>query len=74
MIPRAEIQRLAAQSGVRVTLQERDYVLGCFLLALARTPALVDQLAFKGGTALRKIYFPVPLLRRFGFHRVVVVV
>ncbi len=58
MIPRAELQRLAAQAGVRVELQERDYVLGCFLLALARTPALAELLAFKGGTALRKIYFP----------------
>ncbi|MBN1920058.1 MAG: nucleotidyl transferase AbiEii/AbiGii toxin family protein [Anaerolineae bacterium] len=58
MIPRAELQRMAAQAGVRVELQERDYVLGCFLLALARTPALAEHLAFKGGTALRKIYFP----------------
>jgi uncharacterized protein len=58
MIPRTEIQRLAAQSGVRIELQERDYALGCFLLALARTPALMEALAFKGGTALRKIYFP----------------
>lgn len=58
MIPRAEIQRLAAQAGVRVELQERDYVLGCFLLALARMPTFVEKLAFKGGTALRKIYFP----------------
>lgn len=58
MIPRAELQRLAAQAGVRVELQERDYVLGCFLLTLARTPALAEVLAFKGGTALRKSYFP----------------
>ena len=58
MILRAEIQRLAAQAGVRMELQERDYILGCFLLALARTPALAETLAFKGGTALRKIYFP----------------
>ncbi|MBN1139316.1 MAG: nucleotidyl transferase AbiEii/AbiGii toxin family protein [Anaerolineae bacterium] len=58
MITRAEIQRLAAQAGVRVELQERDYALGCFLLALARTSTLAEVLAFKGGTALRKIYFP----------------
>ncbi|MBN2394548.1 MAG: nucleotidyl transferase AbiEii/AbiGii toxin family protein [Anaerolineae bacterium] len=58
MIPRAEIQRLAARAGVRVELQERDYALGCFLLALARTSTLAEVLAFKGGTALRKIYFP----------------
>ena len=58
MIPRVELQRLAAQAGVRVELQERDYVLGCFLLGLARLPEVAESLAFKGGTALRKIYFP----------------
>lgn len=58
MIPRTELQRLAAQAGVRVELQERDYVLGCFLLGLARLPEVAESLAFKGGTALRKIYFP----------------
>ena len=42
MIPRAELQRLAALAGVRVELQERDYVLGCFLLALPLAELLCD--------------------------------
>jgi len=58
MISIGELQRLAAQAGVRVELQERDYVLGWFLLGLAETPDLCQALTLKGGTALRKMYFP----------------
>jgi len=52
------LQRLAAQAHARVELQERDYALGWFLLGLAQTPELSQTLIFKGGTALRKMYFP----------------
>lgn len=58
MIRPEELRRLAARAGVRVELQERDYALGWFLLGLARTPTLARVLVFKGGTALRKMYFP----------------
>ena len=58
MITREELQREAAQAGVRIQLQERDYALGWLLLGLAQTPSLSQVLAFKGGTALRKTYFP----------------
>jgi len=58
VITQGEVQRLAAQNDVRVELQERDYVLGRFLLGLSQTPDLRCALAFKGGTALRKAYFP----------------
>jgi len=58
MITKGELQRLAAQASVQVELQERDYILGWFLLELARTPDLNQILVFKGGTALRKTYFP----------------
>jgi len=58
MITKEELQRKAAQAGVRVQLQERDYALGWFLLGLAQEPSLSQGMAFKGGTALRKTYFP----------------
>jgi predicted nucleotidyltransferase component of viral defense system len=58
VITRTELLSRAAQAGIRVEIQERDYALGWFLLELARTPGLCDALAFKGGTALRKMYFP----------------
>ena len=58
MISSAALHRLAAQASVRVQLQERDYVLGWFLLGLAATTHLREAMVFKGGTALRKMYFP----------------
>ncbi len=58
MITRDELQRRAARAGVRVQIQERDYALGWFLLGLTRAPIVRPILAFKGGTALRKMYFP----------------
>lgn len=57
MITQGELQGLAARNGVRVELQERDYVLGWFLLGLSQTVDLRRALVFKGGTALRKAYF-----------------
>lgn len=36
---------------------EKDYVLGYLLSGMAQTPALLDRLVLKGGTALRKFYF-----------------
>ena len=51
MIRRDELRRLAARAGVRVELQERDYVLGCFLLGLHRTRDLCQTLVLKGGTS-----------------------
>jgi len=58
MITKGELQRQAAQADVGVELQERDYALGWFLLGLAQTPGFCETLVFKGGTALRKTYFP----------------
>ncbi len=51
--------RLARAGGRRIpeAVLERDYCLAWFLVALARTP-LGERLAFKGGTALKRCYFP----------------
>ena len=62
MIPQRDLSllsnRLAKQGGRRIpeTVLERDYCLSWFLVGLSRSP-LHDQLAFKGGTALKKCYF-----------------
>ena len=62
MIPQRNLSllsnRLADPGGLRIpeTILERDYCLSWFLAGLSRTP-LRDQLAFKGGTALKKCYF-----------------
>ncbi len=56
MIGRPEISRLAVAGGVSEGAQEKDYVLA-WLLA-ARATLGPSSLVFKGGTALRRCYFP----------------
>lgn len=63
MIPARDLSllanRLAAHGGRRLpeAVLERDYCIAWFLVALSRTP-LRERLAFKGGTALKRCYFP----------------
>src|SRR5207247_609374 len=62
MIPQRNISvlsnRLAvAGRRIREDVLERDYCLAWFLCALAQSD-LRDVLAFKGGTALKRCYFP----------------
>jgi predicted nucleotidyltransferase component of viral defense system len=58
MISEAEIRRLAARWQVDPMILDLDYSLGWFLAALAATPGASQKLWFKGGTCLRKCYFP----------------
>jgi len=55
------LQKLLAQaakrSGVILGVVERDFAQGYLLEALAAEPALSSTLVFKGGTALKKVYF-----------------
>lgn len=37
---------------------EKDYCIGCFIDGLTSIPLLGGNFIFKGGTALRKVYFP----------------
>src|SRR3989338_4051947 len=57
MIPLAELKRFAAKSGIALTTVEKDYALTWILCALSKTKYKTDFI-FKGGTSLRKIYFP----------------
>ncbi len=57
MISPGEIARLAHRLGLSDKTIEKDYVLTWVLLAIAHSP-LRDRLAFKGGTAIKKIYEP----------------
>jgi predicted nucleotidyltransferase component of viral defense system len=57
MIPQAELFRLAHRAGVGERIIEKDYVLSWLLIAIAQS-GLGESVAFKGGTALKKIYFP----------------
>ena len=57
MIQPGEIARLAHRLGLGDKTIGKDYVLTWTLLAIAESP-LRHHLAFKGGTALKKIYVP----------------
>ncbi|MEA3398075.1 MAG: nucleotidyl transferase AbiEii/AbiGii toxin family protein, partial [Chloroflexota bacterium] len=57
MIPPGEIARLAHRLSLGDKTIEKDYVLTWVLLALANSP-LRGRLAFKGGTAIKKVYEP----------------
>jgi predicted nucleotidyltransferase component of viral defense system len=52
------LQALAREKVVRLDILEKDYALSYLLVALAETPDFGDQIVLKGGTALRKFYYP----------------
>ena len=57
MIPLNELKRIAAKQKVALGVVEKDYALTWVLYGLSKTE-FKKNFIFKGGTALRKIYFP----------------
>lgn len=57
MIQPSEISKLAHRLGLGDKTIEKDYILTWVLNAIANSP-LRNQLAFKGGTAIKKMYVP----------------
>jgi predicted nucleotidyltransferase component of viral defense system len=57
MITDRKLRAVARKRNLPVDVVEKDYVLGWILFGIASCPAS-DSLAFKGGTALSKVYFP----------------
>lgn len=58
MILKKEIENIAEQKGVARGTIDRDWVLGHFLAAIYSEPTLREALIFKGGTCLKKCWFP----------------
>jgi predicted nucleotidyltransferase component of viral defense system len=58
MILQREIAAIAEQGGVSKTTIDKDWVLGHFVDAIFSVKELKDILIFKGGTCLKKCYFP----------------
>jgi len=58
MIHAKEINAVATKNKLKDTQIEKDYVLSWILLGIANNELLSKQLVFKGGTVLKKIYFP----------------
>ncbi len=57
MISPAEVAKLAHRLGVGDRVIEKDYVLSWLLIGIAESN-LRRELAFKGGTALKRCYYP----------------
>ncbi len=58
MIHRHEISTMAIRKGVPEAVIEKDYCIGWLLFGISKEPNLAKTLVFKGGTALRRAYFP----------------
>lgn len=58
MIAARVMRRIARERGLALDMVEKDYLLGWMLFCISRT-SLSDSLAFKGGSALSKVYFPL---------------
>ncbi|MFQ5334705.1 MAG: nucleotidyl transferase AbiEii/AbiGii toxin family protein [Flavobacteriales bacterium] len=58
MIQPGEIQSIAGKEEVRDTQIEKDYVISWVTYGIANNPFLKENLVFKGGTVLKKAYFP----------------
>ena len=57
MIKPGEIQQKATAVSVRDQQIEKDYMLSWILQGIAHNESLMDVMAFKGGTVLKKVYF-----------------
>ncbi len=58
MILKKEIERLAEEKQVAKSTIDKDWILGHFLDAIYSIPECRENLVFKGGTCLKKCYFP----------------
>ena len=58
MIPVKEVSSAASKAQVKDVQVEKDYVISWMLYGIANNPFLKENLIFKGGTAMKKAYFP----------------
>ncbi len=58
MIPEQEIHEMSQTLGVPPMYIEKDYVMGWLLWGISHDPFIKGNLILKGGSALRKLYFP----------------
>jgi predicted nucleotidyltransferase component of viral defense system len=52
------IRNVAQSRGVQQSVVEKDYALSYLMAAVSTTNGLSENLVLKGGTALKKLYFP----------------
>lgn len=58
MIKPGEIHKKANQSKVRDRQIEKDYIITWILFGISQNKLIFNNLVFRGGTALKKAYFP----------------
>jgi len=58
MITYSQIQRLAAKQELPEEIIEKDYLIELILFCFAKDDYFKERLVFRGGTALKKVYFP----------------
>jgi predicted nucleotidyltransferase component of viral defense system len=58
MIRKKEIEQKAEEQNVPKSTIDKDWVLGHFIDAIYSIPECREKLVFKGGTCLRKCYYP----------------
>lgn len=52
------LKSLSKEQGVSLEIIQKDYAISYLLAAMAQTPGLGEKIVLKGGTALKKLYFP----------------
>ncbi|RLC36748.1 MAG: hypothetical protein DRH33_06540 [Candidatus Nealsonbacteria bacterium] len=58
MIDYLQVQRLALKNNVSPEIIEKDYFIELALFYFSKYSSLCENLVFRGGTALKKVYFP----------------
>jgi len=53
-----QVQRLALKNNVSPEIIEKDYFIELVLFYFSIDSSLCENLVFRGGTALKKVYFP----------------
>jgi len=52
------LKSLAKEQGVDLEIFQKDYAISYLLAAIAQTTGLGEKIVLKGGTALKKLYYP----------------
>lgn len=58
MIDYLQVQRLSLKNNVSPEIIEKDYLIELVLYYFSKDNFLYENLVFRGGTALKKVYFP----------------
>jgi predicted nucleotidyltransferase component of viral defense system len=56
VLTQAQVQRYSTESGLRDIMIAEKEVVPTFLLQLLSEHSILDRMAFKGGTCLRKMF------------------